>query len=339
MKITVIRFSSLGDCTLLCPFLDHLKQQGATQVTVVTKREFVELFSAATGVDRIVGLEKGGGWRALRQMASACGESDYLIDAHNTMRSRVVARALGGADVRFHKHYARKLGLIWLKRRVDLPPVSRSYSNLGEEIGFPPMERAAGGLSIPPAVRERVAEKMKHVKGPVIAMAPGSRWPAKEWGERRYFALAQRITGDYRYHVVLLGDSRDASITARIASGLGGNVTDLAGRASILETAAVIGRADAFIGNDSGLMHVAEAMGVPVIAIFGPTVEAFGYFPSLETSKVVERELACRPCSRNGSRVCPKGTHECMTGIDVDTVVAAFDDLVEGRGPARMLIN
>ena len=86
-------------------------------------------------------------------------------------------------------------------------------------------------------------------------------------------------------------------------------------------------------------MHLAEAVGVPVLALFGPTVDAFGYYPSRPDSKVVERDIPCRPCSRNGSRTCPRGTQECMVEIDVDTVENAFSDLVSGTGPSHYVVQ
>lgn len=337
MKIVVIRFSSLGDCTLLCPFLDHLKKHGATEITVLTKRRFAELFSAATGVDRIIALEEGSGWRGLKQMVDACGDHDCVIDAHNTMRSRLVARGLGGADACFNKRYAGKLGLIWLKRRASLPTISRCYSALGERLGFPPMERAAGGIQVTAAAKARRDAMLEHIDGDYVVVAPGSRWSMKRWGDHKYFELARRITKEYGYHIVLLGDRNDKLLTSQIASSLGDKVTDLAGSTSILESAAALARSVAFVGNDSGLMHVAEAVAVPVVAVFGPTVEAFGYFPSLERSRVVERALSCRPCSRNGSRWCPKGTQECMTEISVDSVAEAFDNLLADRRSARQI--
>jgi heptosyltransferase-2 len=97
-----------------------------------------------------------------------------------------------------------------------------------------------------------------------------------------------------------------------------------AGEATLIETAALIARCETFVGNDSGLMHLAEAVGVPVVALFGPTVRAFGYAPSLPASTVVERRLACRPCSRNGAAPCPKRTYECLERIRVEDVVDAL---------------
>jgi heptosyltransferase-2 len=340
MKIVVIRFSSLGDCTLLCPFLDHLKSHGATEIAVVTKRAYIELFAAVRAVDRIVAIDDKAGWRGLAQVVRSLRNRGYrVIDAHNNWRSRVVARGLGGSAARIRKYYRERVGLILFKRRSEIPTVSARYSALGERLGFPRMATAAGGIQVPKKTIDAVGARLPRTGSKIVAMAPGSRWPMKQWGVEKFAAVARRITDEYNCHIVLLGDREDEEVAERVSSGLGSNVTNLAGRTGILEAAAAIQHAIAFIGNDSGLMHVAEAVGVPVVAVFGPTVEAFGYYPSLAASKVIERDIGCRPCSRNGSRPCPKGTQECMTGIPVEPVVEAFTDLVEERGPAHRVVS
>src|SRR5213075_725715 len=94
--------------------------------------------------------------------------------------------------------------------------------------------------------------------------------------------------------ILLVGDSADRQFTVPIARALGERCLDISGAPSLLKTAAHIARSRLFVGNDSGLMHLAEAVGVPVVALFGPTVESFGYYPSLAQSRTVERRLACR---------------------------------------------
>lgn len=161
----------------------------------------------------------------------------------------------------------------------------------------------------------------------------------KQWGVEKFAVLAERIADKHGCHLIVLGDELDKEAGDHIASRLGSRAVNLVGQIGILETAAAIQQSSAFLGNDSGLMHLAEAVGVPVVALFGPTVDTFGYYPSLPASKVVERNIDCRPCSRNGSRKCPKGTQECLTEIDVGPVEKAFDDLVAKTGPARRILN
>jgi heptosyltransferase-2 len=335
-NISVIRFGALGDCILLCPFLEHLKRTAAARVTVVTKRAYVELFSAARGVDRIVAIDRKAGLRGLRQaIRSHRGNDVTVIDAHASLRSRILSAGLGGAGASLRKYYPSRLGLIVLKRKCRIPSVVERYGELGEALGLPPLRKRVGGIETPPSAKKRAMALLDGTRREIVCMAPGSRWPMKRWAPENYAELARRIAFELDYHVVLLGDADEAAETARIAHGISERVTDLAGKTGILETAAVLERSVLFVGNDSGLMHLAEAVGAPVIALFGPTVEAFGYYPSLPRSKVIERSIGCRPCSRNGRRPCPRGTQECLTGIPVDWVEEALWDLLEERGPAR----
>lgn len=340
MRVIVIRFSSLGDCILLCPFLAHLKANGAEEVTVISKRAFVELFSAASGVDRIVALDEKAGIRGLRQIIESHGGTDaVVIDAHNTMRSQLLGRGLGGADTRLKKYYAGRVGLILFKRPCTIPTMARRYSDLGESLGFPPMTARVGGIEIPPSARKSVDKSLTNIEGKLVSIAAGSRWPTKEWGLDKYIELTRRIIDDRDIHVLLHGNTDEREDADVIAGLFPGRVTNLAGRTGILETAAAIERSAIFVGNDSGLMHLSEAVGTPVIALFGPTVEQFGYFPSLPGSKVVERALNCRPCSRNGQRPCPRGSQECLTGITTDWVETAVRDALGARGPSRYIYN
>jgi heptosyltransferase-2 len=139
--------------------------------------------------------------------------------------------------------------------------------------------------------------------------------------------------------ILLVGDSADRAFTTPIARALGERGLDIAGIPSLMRTAAHIARCRLFVGNDSGLMHLAEAVGVPVVALFGPTVETFGYYPSLAKSRVIERRLACRPCSRNGSTPCPKRTGECLTHIGVDPVLAAIQSMFNDNAPRRIILD
>lgn len=336
MKVVVIRFSSLGDCVLLCPFLGHLKHSGVQEITVVTRRAFAEVFAAATSVDRVIAIDDKAGWRGIRQIVGSLrNRGNLVIDAHASTRSRLVAAGLGGAVCSVKKYYRQRLALILFKKPCRIPTIAERYSALGEQLGLPPVSEATGGIDVPALVMERIGRKLVGDDSPLVAVAPGSRWPMKRWGAAKFAELVRRLVDNHGCRVVLLGDERDANATRTIASGLEGRVTDLTGSTGILEAAAAIRHSIAFIGNDSGLMHLAEAVDVPVIALFGPTVEEFGYFPSLPASRVVERDIPCRPCSRNGSRPCPKGTQECLVEIPVAPVEKAFADLAKAPAPVH----
>jgi heptosyltransferase-2 len=79
------------------------------------------------------------------------------------------------------------------------------------------------------------------------------------------------------------------------------------------------------------MLHISEACGVPVVGLYGPTVEQFGYFPLLEQSKVAQVELPCRPCTKMGMNYCPKGTFACLSTISPERVVEYVGEIVAGR--------
>jgi heptosyltransferase-2 len=333
MKFLVIRFSSLGDCILLCPLLAHLEQSGAEEVVVLTKRAYAEIFANATGVDRVVALDKSAGAGALWRLAGEFRDRGYtILDAHASWRSRMVGWRTGRVDARIAKHTRERLDLIVFKRAVALPTMLERYARLCEPAGLAVPQLAPGGIRIPNEF-SHVAERA--MSGPFIAVAPGSRWPAKRWNgfERLCEVLARESS------LLLVGDSADREFTAPIAKALGDRALDIAGHTPLMQTAAHIARCRAFVGNDSGLMHLAEAVGVPVVALFGPTVQAFGYYPSLAQSRTLERRIACRPCSRNGSTPCPRRTGECLTAISADTVANTIATLFDASAPRRVILD
>jgi heptosyltransferase-2 len=104
---------------------------------------------------------------------------------------------------------------------------------------------------------------------------------------------------------------------------------DLAGRLSIIESAAVIRRASLLVTNDSGLMHAADALDTPLAAVFGPTSRELGFYPLGGRSRVVEKkDLDCRPCTLHGDKKCFRGHHRCMEEVSAEEVVAAAREVL-----------
>lgn len=339
MKYLVIRFSSLGDCILLGPFLSSLKDTGAEEVAVVTKEAYRELFQAVRGVDTVHCLKDTSNLFDIYTLARSLISRGYrVIDAHNTLRSRVFTAALHTRGPRFKKHYRSRLELILFKRAVRIPTMRERYADLapGTNSGGAPSIDPV--LEIPETAGRSLPPELRGSNGDWVALAPGSRWPMKRWSAERFCELARAIGDRFGFSIVLLGDGADRYENRILARSIGSPVLDLTGQTSILQAAACLQQARALVTNDSGLMHLAEAVGTPVLGIFGPTVEEFGYYPALPGSKTCERALSCRPCSRNGSRACPLGTQECLTGIDAAAVTEIFTDLIDAAGPRRYLL-
>ena len=122
--------------------------------------------------------------------------------------------------------------------------------------------------------------------------------------------------------VVLLGDGEDRELAEKVSGMMKTPPLNLAGKLSIMGAGATIERAGLFIGNDTGLMHIAGALGVPGVAVFGPTTHHLGFFPYRSSIEVVENDmLECRPCTKQGKRECPKKHFRCMTDILPETVI------------------
>jgi len=174
-------------------------------------------------------------------------------------------------------------------------------------------------LKVPAAECANWRQRLGHAAGgrPVIALAPGAVGPSKRWPGASYAELSRRLRADGHW-VWVIGGPNEKDLAAEIADGA--QIRDLTGpdlRNAILALAA----ADLAVSNDSGLLHVAAALGTPAIGIFGPT-SAWHWAPLNPIAAVVETidELACRPCHKP---VCRLGHHRCMREISVDRVAMA----------------
>jgi heptosyltransferase-2 len=166
---------------------------------------------------------------------------------------------------------------------------------------------------------------------PEIALAPGAVGPSKRWPATAYAELAQRLTAE-GYRVWIIGGPHERPLAAEIGGSPQGAIRDLTGpdlRNAILALAATA----VAVSNDSGLLHVAAALGTPAIGIFGPT-SPFHWAPLNPLSAVIEsaEALSCRPCHRP---VCRVRHHLCMRGIAVEQVLEAVRAAVRTAGASR----
>ncbi len=148
-----------------------------------------------------------------------------------------------------------------------------------------------------------------------VTIAPASVWSTKQWPAEKWIELIKSLPIDQR--VILIGAPNDVVLCLRIAKEAGrGEV--LAGKLSLLGTAALMPGAAMNYVNDSAPLHIASAMNAPVTAVFCSTVPAFGFGPLRENGRVVEtmEELGCRPCGLHGYKACPKGHFKCALSID-----------------------
>ena len=151
---------------------------------------------------------------------------------------------------------------------------------------------------------------------PKIAIAPGSVWPTKRWPKEYYARLVKNLKDDFA--LIFIGSDAERDLCAWIIEQAGAQTAmNLAGELSLLQSAAIIEQCDLMICNDSGALHLANAMQTDVFAFFGPTVKEFGFYPFRPHDFVFEvPDLYCRPCGKHGSHACPQKHFRCMLEIE-----------------------
>jgi ADP-heptose:LPS heptosyltransferase len=317
-RILFITATRIGDCILSTGLLGALldRHPGA-RVTIACGEPAASLFLDLPGLERIVAMRKRrllGHWLALWR--EVCAKRwDVAVDLRGSLTTAFVRRGVAIVDRRRDPglHRVAEIGRL---SGIDPPPAPRLWLS--------PTRRARAAASLP-------------ADAPVLALAPASNWPPKTWSADRFADLALRLTApgaplaDARIVVAASPSERPqfAGLLSRLPAG---RVLDLTGGGELLDVAACFARASLFVGNDSGLMHLAAAAGAPTIGLFGPSDER-RYAPWGPAARAVRaRESAAELIDRalRGAR----GQGELMVGLDVDAVEAAARDLLAAQ-PAR----
>jgi lipopolysaccharide heptosyltransferase II len=330
--ILVVRFSAIGDILLTTPLLRALRTaHPGARITVLTKSRFAPLLSHNPHLNEVIGIEPGEGIGTVARRIRGIRYS-HMLDLHGGLRSRLLRRLVPGPWSTYRKRRVARAALIVAKRDLygDAPPMAERYFEAAESLGVwpdggPPdffLGEAADARAASLLAELGVAQEGR----PLVAMAPGAAHATKRWPTESWTALARRVAATGA-DVALLGGPDDVAAAQWVAEHAGVSVASLAGVLGLQETGAVIRRAEVLVSGDTGLMHMATGVGTPVVALFGPTVGQFGFFPyNADRSAVVELELACRPCSAQGGRACPLGHHRCLRAIADEDV---FDRLCE----------
>jgi heptosyltransferase-2 len=159
---------------------------------------------------------------------------------------------------------------------------------------------------------------------PLFALAPGSIWGTKRWPY--YTDLAKQLAT--RGRVAIIGSAGDSALAREIIEAAGPSTIDSTGKLSLLASAELIARSVVLVTNDSAPQHLASAMGVPTVTVFGPTVPDFGFGPLAPKNATIGLELLpCRPCHKHGPQRCPLGHWRCMKDVGASTVLAAVNEL------------
>ena len=329
-RLLLIRLSSFGDILLMTPLLNLLRTTcPQAQIDVLVKAEYHDLLRAHPGITRLLIFDpRQSLLHTLRGLRA--DRYDLALDLHCTPRSQLLLRGLRARrKLVYNKRVLRRallvrLGWNTLRRMTPVPELyAAPLRRLGltGQLGAPSMHLDGESME---AMEAHITGSLPDAPNqPLLAVAPGARWATKRWPVERFAAVAQELAREKQAAVVILGGPDEAQLARTLYDKIDVPVVNGAGTLSLMNSAALLSRCRLLISNDSGLMHMATALRVPVVAIFGPTVQEFGFYPFQARAEVVSEPLSCRPCSTKGSRYCPRGHHACMQDISSARVLGA----------------
>ncbi|BAO28620.1 lipopolysaccharide heptosyltransferase II [Sulfuritalea hydrogenivorans] len=324
MKILVVAPSWIGDTILAQPLLALLKRKHPdARIEVLAPNWSAPLLGRMGEVDAVIvnpfghGEFNFGARRALgRRLASADFSKAYVLP--NSWKSALVPFFAGIPRRIGYQGEARYL-LLNERHRLDAsahPQLVQRYAALaGPPPATLPQPHLSSTVEQQQAVRRELGLPLD--AAPVI-FCPGAEYgPAKRWPSQHFAALA-RLVASPQNPVWLVGSAKDAAVGDEISAAAEGAALNLCGRSSLEQAIDLIASARCVVSNDSGLMHVAAALGRPLVALYGSSSPA--YTPPLSAeAEIISRNLPCSPCFK---RECPLGHFDCMNGITPEQIAA-----------------
>ncbi|MEW6087783.1 MAG: glycosyltransferase family 9 protein [bacterium] len=317
-KILIIRFSSIGDIVLTSPVLRAVRNKYPESfISMLIKEEFMPLVADCPYLDEVIVFKKNGG---VINLAKKLRENKYdiIIDIHHNLRSLYLDYTLSTEKRLIYKKRILKR---WLLLNLHLNLMDKNagvidrYFEALKPLGI---ENDKNGLElwINRNDEEKAIEFLRkhddNVREIFIGLAPFAHWETKCWPLDYYVKLINLITREINCRFIVFGGPGDGEKLGSSFKNLTNKPVMALGALNLMAQAALLKRCCYFISNDTGLMHIADAAGVPLLTFFGPTVREFGFAPVNKNSVVLSRDLKCRPCSLHGSRNCPRGTLECL---------------------------
>ncbi len=307
MKILVITLSNLGDVVLTLPVIQSLlKKYPEATLDVIVGASGKIIFENDPRLNRVTPYDKKMSWAKKINFLKKIRHERYdvLIDLRYSLLG-----ILGGAR-------RRNSYLLKLSRRGH-----RGLKHLASLRGIAPIDESESFLE---GLQSQGLPELP--AGRFIAAAVGSKSDTKKWPAEKYASLLGRLAREKNYSIVLVGDTQDKKDAALVYDALKGRALNLTGCTDFSALAQTIRRASLVITNDSAPLHIADSLGVPVLAIFGPSdVEKYG--PRHPGSVAVSKKLFCQPCERAQCRY----KLECLRELEVPEVYAKAVRVLDGK--------
>jgi len=324
----VIRLSSFGDVVLTEPVTRTLKEHyPGCRVTFVTNQDYAAIPSLFPSVDQVVPYFRQGSNQALDDLSGGT-RFELVLDLQSNVRSRRITRRLRAGKIlrhrrqRFLRFLRVHMPMLW---KGNLKSAVETYFDVISPLGIEPIDltpRMEGPLA---SVEE--AEGLLS-GGPFVAVCPGGSSDHKRWSAGRFAELVS-ILRSRDYPVVVIGSELDrAVVEAVVQAGDDAPLRTFVGN-DIRLIAGLLSLCPVTVTNDSGLMHLAAAVGSRVGAVFGSTSPALGFAPTAGGCRVISLDLDCSPCSYHGTVPCRLGTRQCFEGISAAMVAGIVESMIQ----------
>ncbi|OGW48180.1 MAG: hypothetical protein A2V62_08290 [Nitrospirae bacterium RBG_19FT_COMBO_58_9] len=335
-NVLIIKLRYIGDVLLATPTVRAIKAaRPDVRVTLMVNRGTEDVLSGHPDLDEIMVLDKGSltaQWRFIAGLRRR--RFDTVIDLTDGDRSAFLSW-ISGAPVRIgfndeHRWRGRCYTQVvqpvpGVRHRVD-----RDLASL-EPLGIHASEE-------PPRLwltgeDEAHADQLLDRLGisrdrPIVVIQPGARYWFKAWPYERFAELADRLASDYDCQVLIGGSREEEPLAQRIREAAKSGPINMAGLATLKQFASITKRAALFVGNDSGAMHIAAAVGTPMVALFGPSnPDEWG--PRGGPAEVIYKGLDCRVCFHP---TCLRGEENCMKQIGLGEVLARISRIISLDG-------
>lgn len=332
-RVLIIKPSALGDVIQATCMLPVIKSHDPDiRISWLVFEHNKEVVVDHPLLDRVLTLDRHGRvlevWnRARRQMRRM--DFDTVIDVQCLLRSALLS-FLSGCKRRVGFANGRELSTLFYTETYDIPTRSMhavdGYLRLCEALGMRRLEEVRFPLPIQERHRQRIdallSEKQRGDE-PLVTLCPTAGWRSKCWPEASFAALADLLVEERHARVFLVGGPGEKAAVSRVAEGMRRPNVDLSGKLSLMEVAALIERSDLFVGNDSGLMHMASATRTPCVGVFGPT-DPHRTGPYSPLARTIQADVDCAPCFQ---RHCREMT--CMKEISPESVGRMCLDLIQ----------
>ena len=326
-KILLIRPGGIGDAALLLPAINSLRENFPdSKIDLLCEKRNADIFRLSKDINRIYLYDRGLGFiRCLRN------RYDVVIDTEQWHRLSAVVSYLTGAPVRigFDTNERGKLFTHRIPYSHDDYEVF-SFFHLIEPLTHkvPEFDIDEPFLYVAPEPAFRPLSVSAEEKNRIVSIFPGASVVERKWGGNRFGKVAKALN-DKGYKVVILGSSADKEDADSIKK-YEGDYVDLTGRTNLRDVAMVLKMSMLLLTADSGLMHIAYAVGTPTVSLFGSGIEK-KWAPRGKQHIVLNKHLACSPCTRFGYTPRCKRNVECFSSISIDEVIGKVEIILNQK--------